>query len=131
MGNRVRRNARWMIAALSLAVVVGWWHGPATVRAEKAPSFDRNAIFLGANGQAVYLVVDMRASSFFGVPAVIGVWTDGTRRLPFAAIPTNNSARWVWLTSGGPAGVLEFHPGQKPAVTWKDNTGKSGAVVTY
>ncbi len=123
-------SRNWCALALA-GVLWGWSGGEKMARAGDIPRFDRNVAFLSSSGAPVYLAVDMQSSNFLGVPAVIGVWTDGLNVLPFAAIPTNDPRRWVWLTSGGPAGVIEFHPGQNPFATWKDNVGNSGTIVTF
>ncbi len=122
---RMLRPACWVLAA-SL-----WTAGGSAGQAGDIPRFDRNAVMLGGNGAPCYLVADMRAASFHGVPAVVGVWTDGIRTAPFVAIPTNDPTRWLWLTSNGPAGVIEFHPGRQPFATWRDNYGNGGTLITF
>lgn len=122
------------MAATALLAAAGIWcclGGSPRAVAGELPRFDRNALFINQYGAPVYYVGDLRPSSFLGVPAVVGVFTEGLPPIAFAATPTNNPAVWVWLTAGGPAGILEFHPGPQPYVTWKDNRGNWGYLVTF
>ena len=105
---------------------------PVPTAAVFPPQYDTNAWFINREtGNPEYLVAALFASEFLGVPAVGGVWTDGVRVEPWAAVPTAIPGTWVWLVANGPAGIIFPAPaGSAYPADWKDNKGNSGFIFT-